>query len=692
MRKNFSKLENGPDGYYSIWVKACFITQKVRTDYLANMAELVMEDKGYWIEAKDTKKRDFEIWFKSKTISELLAANDSYVCVILDIDESGRDQNVKLLLRKIESAGKKQLVDFHVIVPDTMQNLKFVSDEIEKKLKGYDPTILNFFAYNNKSDIISVYDAADSDLIGSIQSKDLMSIIKKEGPQVGVFKNIDGKLNIKKIKVIISVLRDVAKDKSMAVDTRSVDDYSIDDEEYIDESDSHSDSNSDYTKVDIDDLDILQSGPIDLETTSALVYIKFVDPNGDSQRVSIMNGNMQINVVGSSYIDDYGEYEEQIKVGDTVRLVPEPTNPVDPDAIAAYWKGKHIGYVPKSRIPAVALCMDGSAGCKGVVYENNCGWVAFELTPTLQNLHNKGCLAKYGPYQFDVISNNECVTLDTAQFLQHFKIGKTKKSSLKSIATTKYTAKRLKTLLKNNQKYLSSFDFDSLPYSARNSSKIHKYLSLNEDDDQISENMEFLNCVNPDSKALDYLLGKKSLPEALFFFENVRFFMSQSALKKDQLKKDKSRTPIEINTVDELTDYVKAYSEMTSDMLNVMPMIINNKFPEYLGAPGVMSNLKGLYALAVSIDQIYLDMLNLIAEIKTIKAPVAYKEVLDYIGKNTSSLVKQFEHFMKDALDQLAYYVNHEPDPRGVNIDLYYRFELDESFADRVFQMIDRLE
>lgn len=691
MRKNFSKLENRPDGYYSIWVKACFIPQCVRTDYLANMAELVMEDKGYWIEAKDTKKRDFEICFKSKTVSELLETKDSYVCVILDIDESGRDQNVKLLLRKIESASKKQLVDFYATLVDTMQNVTFVKNETYKRLKGYDPTILNLKLYNVTSDIIFIYDASTSDIIGSMQCKELLKLIKTEGPQVGVFKNIDGKLNIKKIKVIISVLRDVAKEKSKAVDIRSVDDYSVDDEEYIDESDSHSDSNSDYTKVDIDNLDILQSDPIDLETTSALVYIKFVDPNGNSQRVSIMNGNMQINVVGSSYIDDYGEYEEQIKVGDTVRLVPEPTNPVDPDAIAVKWNGKHIGYVPKSRIPAVALCMDGSAGCKGVVYENNCGWVAFELKPTLQNLHNKGCVAKYGPFQFDVISNNECVTLDTAQFLQYFKIGKTKKSSLKSIATTKYTAKRLKTLLKSDSKYLATFDFDSLPYSARNSSKIHKYLNLN-DHELISENMEFLNCINPDSKALDYLLCKKSLPEALFFFESIRFFMSQSELKKDQLKKDKSSTPIEINTVDELLDYVKTYSEMTSDMLNVMPMIINNKFPEYLGAPGVMSNLKGLYALAVSIDQIYLDMLNLIAEIKTIKAPAAYKEVLDYIGKNTTSLIKQFEHFMKDCLDQLVYYVDHEPDPNGVEINLHYSFELDESFADRVFQMIDRLK
>ena len=40
--------------------------------------------------------------------------------------------------------------------------------------------------------------------------------------------------------------------------------------------------------------------------------------------------------------------KQHIKIGDTVSLKPEPDNKYDPNAVAIYWKGYVIGYVPRS--------------------------------------------------------------------------------------------------------------------------------------------------------------------------------------------------------------------------------------------------------------------------------------------------------------------------------------------------------
>lgn len=45
---------------------------------------------------------------------------------------------------------------------------------------------------------------------------------------------------------------------------------------------------------------------------------------------------------------------KKIDVGDTINLVPEPDNPEDYNAIALYWNGTKIGYVPRSENELIA--------------------------------------------------------------------------------------------------------------------------------------------------------------------------------------------------------------------------------------------------------------------------------------------------------------------------------------------------
>ena len=48
----------------------------------------------------------------------------------------------------------------------------------------------------------------------------------------------------------------------------------------------------------------------------------------------------------------------EMKVGDTLRLVREPDNSYDPNAVRVNWQGHKLGYVPRADNEALARFMD----------------------------------------------------------------------------------------------------------------------------------------------------------------------------------------------------------------------------------------------------------------------------------------------------------------------------------------------
>lgn len=49
---------------------------------------------------------------------------------------------------------------------------------------------------------------------------------------------------------------------------------------------------------------------------------------------------------------------DQLKVGDTLRLVREPDNPHDRNAVKVEWQGQQLGYLPRMENQAVAAELD----------------------------------------------------------------------------------------------------------------------------------------------------------------------------------------------------------------------------------------------------------------------------------------------------------------------------------------------
>lgn len=48
----------------------------------------------------------------------------------------------------------------------------------------------------------------------------------------------------------------------------------------------------------------------------------------------------------------------ELKIGDRLRLVREPDNPYDPNAVRVEWQGVKLGYVPRRENGALAWAMD----------------------------------------------------------------------------------------------------------------------------------------------------------------------------------------------------------------------------------------------------------------------------------------------------------------------------------------------
>jgi hypothetical protein len=75
---------------------------------------------------------------------------------------------------------------------------------------------------------------------------------------------------------------------------------------------------------------------------------------------------------------------DELKVGDVLTLTREPHNPHDANAVAVYWNGQRLGYIPRRENADVARQMDRGAVAKAriiklTVARNPWQRIAFEV-------------------------------------------------------------------------------------------------------------------------------------------------------------------------------------------------------------------------------------------------------------------------------------------------------------------------
>lgn len=126
-----------------------------------------------------------------------------------------------------------------------------------------------------------------------------------------------------------------------------------------------------FAKFNCDDITDIQADAIvvvagpsneeDKKEPDALIHYEMdylVDPiEIDYRRKTIMDGTMNLNLVGIQYRDNYEELMETLEEGMKVVLKPEPTNEFDPNALAFYYNDEVIGYLPKKDQPFAHIFM-----------------------------------------------------------------------------------------------------------------------------------------------------------------------------------------------------------------------------------------------------------------------------------------------------------------------------------------------
>jgi single-stranded-DNA-specific exonuclease len=113
----------------------------------------------------------------------------------------------------------------------------------------------------------------------------------------------------------------------------------------------------------------------------------------------MVNQRILIKVAGVTF-EGRQEMIALLRGGEPVRIVPEPTNPYDPNALRVEVASKgeilHVGYIPRDKAAEYALLLEGE-NTIGRVYEVNGGFVKWD-----------GSHASYGLIvQFDIPPANE---------------------------------------------------------------------------------------------------------------------------------------------------------------------------------------------------------------------------------------------------------------------------------------------
>lgn len=134
-----------------------------------------------------------------------------------------------------------------------------------------------------------------------------------------------------------------------------------------------------------------------IERKVSSLSIHYVVNNNDVEKI-IKYKNVHSSVVGFQYHTDRDELLDNIQIGTELNLIPEPTNPYDPQAIAVYWKETLIGYIPRTDIPAIAVNMSNDGG-KAYVHMIGANLIGISIEATFERL-NSEIAKQYGDFRY----------------------------------------------------------------------------------------------------------------------------------------------------------------------------------------------------------------------------------------------------------------------------------------------------
>lgn len=142
------------------------------------------------------------------------------------------------------------------------------------------------------------------------------------------------------------------------------------------------------------------------------IRLYYYDVDGNECEKLIRDGEMWTTITGIRFRKDPERIMSEIYEGATVVLQPEPDNPVDPYAIAIYFRNELIGYVPKKDVPAILTCISahGTEAKIGLIAPK---FIRVVLNGTMEYMNSHTCLSRF---KIKVIKNKDILEeLDVAE-------------------------------------------------------------------------------------------------------------------------------------------------------------------------------------------------------------------------------------------------------------------------------------
>lgn len=124
------------------------------------------------------------------------------------------------------------------------------------------------------------------------------------------------------------------------------------------------------------------------------IRLYYYDVDGNECEKLIRDGEMWTTITGIRFRRNSEKIMASIYEGATIVLKPEPDNPVDPYAVAVYFKDELIGYVPKKDVPAILTCIS-PRGTEARINKIDPKFIGVILPGTMEYANSHECLSRF---------------------------------------------------------------------------------------------------------------------------------------------------------------------------------------------------------------------------------------------------------------------------------------------------------
>lgn len=200
---------------------------------------------------------------------------------------------------------------------------------------------------------------------------------------------------------------------------------------------------------------------------------------------------------------------------------------------------------------------------------------------------------------------------------------------------------------------------------------------------------------NISSKATDILIKKENYYEIRFFLQSL---MDEIGKYRD-LKNDYEYTVL-LKPADGMTDLKQIIDWTRMKLCQLQNFIeslkrLTDALQKFLAAPGVPSDLDGLYYVARSWAKAYASLIEWSIEIRSTFVPDEYQELLSIFAEIPSDAIRQIESYPEEAFSRINETIALEKDgklDKDTTVELTLTITISEDVLNKYYEETDKLE